>query len=75
MEILWWLAPAVAVTLLTMAWVSWVSRAGYGEVDPEVAAQRLGKALAKEPRFRRTPAASVRQVRQPSTGVAIRPGR
>ncbi len=72
MEILWWLAPPVAVTLLAMARVSWVSREGYGVVDPEVAAQRLGKALAKDHSPRRTPKTSPRQQRVPSTGVASR---
>ena len=68
MEILWWWAPPAVVTVLAMGWVSWVSREGYGDVDPEVAARRLGKALAKQPKLRRT--TSARRVRQPATGVA-----
>ncbi len=72
MEILWWLAPAVVVMGAAMVWVSWVGRKGYGAVDPEVAAERLGRALEKDlPTPRRT--APVRQTHQPSTGVAVRP--
>ena len=48
MEVLLWLAPAVVVTVLAMAWVSWVGRDGRGEVDRDVAVERLGKALGKE---------------------------
>ena len=48
MEILLWLAPAVVVTVLAMVWVSWIGRDGRGEVDRDVAVQRMGKALGKE---------------------------
>ena len=71
MEILLWLAPAVVVTALAMAWVSWVGRDGRGEVDRDVAVERLGKALAKDlpagTRRTTTPA------RDRSTGIAVRP--
>ena len=71
MEVLLWLAPAVVVTVLAMAWVSWVGRDGRGEVDRDVAVERLGKALAKElpAGTRRTSA----PVRDRSTGIAVRP--
>jgi hypothetical protein len=70
-EILLWLVPSVAVTFLAMAWVSWVSRDGRGQVDREVAVERLGRALAKEPPAgtRRTSAPA----RDRSTGIAVRP--
>ena len=71
MEILLWLVPAVAVTVLAMVWVSWVGRDRRGEVDREVAAERLGKALAKE-----LPAGTRRTsspARDRSTGIAVRP--
>ena len=71
MEILLWLVPSVAVTVLAMAWVSWVGRDRRGEVDREVAAERLGKALAKE-----LPAGTRRTsspARDRSTGIAVRP--
>ena len=73
MEILLWLVPSVAVTVLAMAWVSWVGRDRRGEVDREVAAERLGKALAKE-----LPAGTRRTsspARDRSTGIAVRPSR
>ena len=46
MEILLWLVPAVVVTVVAMVWVSWISRDGRGEVDRDVAVERLGRALA-----------------------------
>ena len=47
MEILWWLAPPAVATGLAMVWVSWLGRAGRGQVDPEVAVRRLGDAMAR----------------------------
>ncbi len=71
MEILLWLVPTVVVTLAAMAWVWWVGRDGHGEVDREVAVERLGKALAKElPAGTRRSAAPARDR---STGIAVRP--
>ncbi len=71
MEILLWLVPSVVVTIVAMAWVSWVGRDGRGEVDRDVAVERLGKALAKElpAGARRTPPGA----RDRSTGIAVRP--
>ncbi|WP_307861961.1 hypothetical protein [Nocardioides sp. SYSU D00065] len=71
MEILLWLVPSAVVTLVAMAWVSWVGRDSHGEVDRDVAAERLGRALAKElpGGTRRTPAPA----RDRSTGIAVRP--
>ena len=71
MEILLWLVPAVVVTAVAMAWVAWVGRDGHGEVDRDVAVERLGKALAKElPAGTRRTAAPARDR---STGIAVRP--
>ena len=71
MEILLWLVPAAVVTVVAMLWVGWAGRDGRGEVDRDVAAQRLGKALAKElPAGTRRPAAPARDR---STGIAVRP--
>jgi hypothetical protein len=68
-EILLWLVPPVVVTVLAMAWVSWVGREGRGEVDRDEAVRRLGAALDKDrPTVRRTP----REPRERSTGVALR---
>jgi hypothetical protein len=70
-EILLWLVPAAVVTVVAMLWVSWVSREGRGEVDRDVAVERLGKALAKElPAGTRRPSAPARDR---STGIAVRP--
>ena len=72
-EILYWLVPPAAVTLVAMVWVSWLGREGRGEVDRDVAVRRLAAALQKEP-----PAhVSVRPqtVRDRSTGIAVRPSR
>ena len=41
MEILLWLVPPAVVTLIAMAWVSWLGRDSRGEVDPDVAAARM----------------------------------
>ena len=71
MEILLWLVPAVVVTMAAMAWVSWVGRDGHGEVDRDLAVERLGKALSKElPAGTRRTAAPARDR---STGIAVRP--
>ncbi|HSF37817.1 MAG TPA: hypothetical protein VLA70_16950 [Nocardioides sp.] len=71
MEILLWLVPSGVVALAAMAWVSWAGRDGRGEVDRDVAVERLGKAIAKElpAGTRRTSA----PVRDRSTGIAVRP--
>ena len=76
MEILYWLLPPVVVTVVAMAWVSWLGREGRGEVDRDVAVARLAEALQREdkvdPATRyapRTPA------RDRSTGIAVRPSR
>ena len=77
MEILWWLAPAVAVTLAAMVWVAWVGREGRGEVDRDVAVERLARALAKAlargDRVERQ--ARPARVVDRSTGIAVRPTR
>jgi hypothetical protein len=70
-EILLWLVPSGVVALLAMAWVSWAGRDGRGEVDRDVAVERLGRAIAKDlpAGTRRTSA----PVRDRSTGIAVRP--
>ena len=70
-EILLWLVPAAAVTAVAMGWASWAGRERRREVDPEVAARRMGKALAKE-----LPSAARGRTPPPrdrSTGIAVRP--
>ncbi len=68
-----WLVPPVVVTLVAMAWVTWLGRAGRGEVDPDVAIARLATALRREHPGQRTPPPAVRRDR--STGIAVRPSR
>lgn len=71
MEILLWLVPSLVVLVAAMAWATWVGREGRGEVDRDVAAERLGRALAKDHAPRRRVAAE--RVRDRSTGIAVRP--
>lgn len=76
MEILLWLVPPVAVTLVAMTWVGWLGREGRGEVDRDVAVRRLGEALQREPRRRKAPGYAVTPPeRDRSTGIAVRPSR
>jgi hypothetical protein len=69
-EILLWLVPPAVVTLLAMAWVSWLGREGRGEVDREEAVRRLTKAMEKDHPGARRPRPAT--VRDRSTGVAVR---
>lgn len=71
MEILLWLVPSLVVTLVAMAWVSWLGRDGRGEVDRDVAVERLARALTKEhrPEIRSRPV----RPRDRSSGIAVRP--
>ena len=73
MEILLWLVPAALATAGAAVWVSWLAREGRGEVDRDVAVQRLAKALEKDQR-RVLPARPAR-VADRSTGIAVRPTR
>ncbi len=45
MEILLWLAPAAVVTTMAMLWAAWAGRESHRAIDPEEAAERLGRAL------------------------------
>jgi len=74
-EILWWLTPPVVVTVLAMLWVSWLARDGRGEVDREVAIERLAKAMRKEHPGMNRPRPSASRPRDRSTGIAVRPSR
>ena len=68
MEILLWLLPAVVVTVLAMVWVTWMGRDGRGEVDRDVAVERLGKALARS-----TPAGTRRSPPRRTTAAPASP--
>ena len=52
--------------------MSWIGRDGRGEVDRDVAVERLGKALAKELAGRH-PSRVRAPARDRSTGIAVRP--
>jgi len=69
-EILLWLVPPAVVTLLAMAWVSWLGREGRGEVDREEGVRRLTRAMEKDDRVARGPRPAT--VRDRSSGVAVR---
>lgn len=72
MEILWWLAPPVVLTVLAMVWVSWLGREGRGAVDRDVAVRRLGAAMARPlPARSRQPRPQAGAADR-STGVAVR---
>lgn len=79
MEILWWLAPPVVVTVVAMAWVSWLGRESRGEIDRDEAVARMAKALEPGERRRFTrPRPEVKVAIEPrprerSTGIAVRP--
>jgi hypothetical protein len=70
-EILLWLVPPAVVTVLAMAWVSWLGRAGRGEVDREEAVRRMSTAMAKDNPGLRKPRPA--PVVDRSTGIAVRP--
>ena len=72
-DILLWLVPPAVATLGAMVWVSWVAREGRGEVDRDVAIQRLGRALEKDHRTA-LPQRTAR-VTDRSSGIAVRPTR
>ena len=70
MEILLWLVPPAVVTLLAMAWVSWLGREGRGELDREEAVRRLATAMEKDLPGASRPRPAATHDR--STGVAVR---
>jgi len=72
-DILLWLVPAGVVTFLAMLWIDWLGRERRGEVDRDVAADRLGTALQREHKgmARQRPVVP----RDRSTGIAVRPSR
>jgi hypothetical protein len=72
-EILWWLVPSVVVAAVAMVWATWMGREGRGEVDRDVAVERLARALTKADRVERGPRPA--RVVDRSTGIAVRPTR
>lgn len=72
--ILWWLAPPAVVTLVAMIWATWVGERR-GEVDRDVAVERLERALRKEHPGQKAPGPAATRPRDRSTGIAVRPSR
>lgn len=75
MEILWWLAPSGVVLLVAMLWVTWLGREGRGEVDRDVAVERMARAMRKPHPAAGKPMPSAGRPRDRSTGIAVRPSR
>ncbi len=74
MEILAWLAPSGVVLVVMMAWAAWAGRPQREQTDRSDAAyERFARAIAKEHPAARRPRPT--QVRDRSTGVAVRPSR
>jgi hypothetical protein len=73
-EILLWLVPPAAVTVLAMIWAAWAGRPQREDDDRSDADyEKFARAIAKE-----HPAAGrprVAPVRDRSTGIAVRPSR
>jgi hypothetical protein len=61
--------------VFAMLWVSWLARDRRGEVDREVAVERLEKALRKDHPGMSRPRPSATRQRDRSTGIAVRPSR
>lgn len=74
MEILAWLVPAAAVTVLTMLWAGWAGRPRREQVErTEASAERFARAILKDHPAAGRPRPTARRDR--STGIAVRPSR
>lgn len=74
MEILLWLVPTAAVTVLAMLWATWAGRPQRADRDrSEAAYERFARAIERE----HPTAGRPRPVSAPdrSTGIAVRPSR
>lgn len=76
MEILWWLAPPAAVTLITMITITWLGRPQRetaGVDRSEAAYERFVQAMERDHPGARRPRPAA--VHDRSTGIAVRPSR
>ena len=74
MEILLWLVPAAAATLLAMLWATWAGRPERDDRDRSDAAyERFARAITKEHPTAGRPRPVATSDR--STGIAVRPSR
>jgi hypothetical protein len=74
MDVLWWLAPPLAATVLAMAWASWRGRArdDLRRESSDEALARLGSALSRPLPRRAAKASTARVADDPTHGVAVR---
>ena len=74
MEVLWWLAPPLAATVLAMVWASWRGRArdDVQRESTDESLARLGSALARPLPRRAAKASPARRPDDPTHGVAVR---
>jgi hypothetical protein len=74
-EILWWLAPAGAVTVVAMGWAAWAGRPQKAtpRERSEADYEKFAAAIAKE--HPATHYARFPRVHDRSTGIAVRPSR
>lgn len=74
MEVLWWLVPPLAATVLAMLWASWLGRQrdDDGRDDSDAALAKMADALARPAPRRATLHSPPPAVAEPSHGVAVR---
>ena len=74
-EILAWLVPSAAVTVLAMLWATWAGRPRRepGKDRSDAAYERFAKAITKEHPGAQRPRPTM--TRDRSTGIAVRPSR
>lgn len=72
MQVLWWLVPPLAATVVAMGWAGWVGRERDGErgEDADAALARMERALSRAPV--RARAAVAQSPVEPTHGVALR---
>ena len=76
MEILLWLVPAVAVTVVAMLWAAWAGRPQREQTErSEAAYEKFARAIAKEHPGAGRPRPLPARDRDRSTGIAVRPSR
>ena len=76
MEILAWLVPAAAVTVVAMLWAAWAGRPQREQTErSEAAYDKFARAIAKEHPGAGRPRPLPARDRDRSTGIAVRPSR
>ena len=76
MEILVWLVPAAAVTVVAMLWATWAGRPQREQTERSDAAyDKFARAIAREHPGAGRPRPLPARDRDRSTGIAVRPSR